>query len=1051
MIPIDILQQGTQKIAEFLLDLFRSPETNPLYRSKLVVLGFEGVGKTAVLDCLFPLEGWLVSQGKLVKTSYWFKLQGNTLRKYDSPTDKEPHKKRTTVLENWQWDVSPTTKEFGIRVTPKPGQQAGQPPQKDQARDKVKEIEMHCPDRETQEIWLARLRRVSMNESTHGIETRSVLVDNQLTQEFLSPMTGEGEKKASLELSVWDFGGQHDYYSNHHFLSPRSVFLVLWKMNEGEKKGKKGLEFWFRALATYVTSASPTGAASEGRYFSVVVVGTFLDHPLVKREQREQRERMVKTLAEECGLATGGVLYFEVSSAGANIENTEAVYEAVVKSALGHSHMGERVPQSYLQLEQTIQRLREEKKKLPLVPLEELNKKVGDLALVKRALGLLSLWGECVYFESPAALSSYVILDPRFLAKGILADLFTSLRTIKGMKKDGKVKHSDLAHIWKRFRQEKMSQEEFFSTLCGIFVAFLEKLGVCYIADADRGKPFMDQRSIIPALLPERDLQDQLASILFTQVWPSEPPATTPVQVERVLKFRTIPSELVSRLFVHLHTYIQNDMVWKNEVVIKVPERDLERAQAWIRVEERECRFVIVLRGVELADCLGLLDYITGQIREVSICGGIKVSWEEKARSPYYSGGGELDLAETRAEAALPADQRKLLCPETLLPVHAERVLARAGLSSATQAQRPAAGAAASWWNFHSATVYSGSGDKGTLLVNVYEGGQVKNSELHRKLGVLFGGLGISLDGVEKVYGVNNPRLRSAFDIKREVIERQHQHNPAIFRREDWRMLEDGPLRRKMHLALSAKIRAFRGEFNDGVHSFVLPMIHGTSESAAYGVVEDGFGQITAKKEGYYGRGMYFTSDLRYANMNAKDVDSQGQPGVKIFMIALVLPGNAYPVAEHPFMLEKDREGKERWKRNPEGLIGQPCKPGYQSHYTIVDSASNSAYPVTFDDFDDPERRRVVSDMLVLFEGAQALPLFLVYHKTPCTTTSPSPTVDSPRKEALEDLPSSSSSTYLLGGVPSKSDVCLLVCLLGSSRLKYPLFPQNRGRRGHRA
>ena len=64
---------------------------------------------------------------------------------------------------------------------------------------------------------------------------------------------------------------------------------------------------------------------------------------------------------------------------------------------------------------------------IPIMKVTDLSRVYSE-DLVKRALGLLSLWGECVYFESPPELSDIVILDPRFLAKGILADLFSSNR-----------------------------------------------------------------------------------------------------------------------------------------------------------------------------------------------------------------------------------------------------------------------------------------------------------------------------------------------------------------------------------------------------------------------------------------------------------------------------------------------------------------------------------------------------------------------------------------------------------------------------------------------
>jgi len=91
-----------------------------------------------------------------------------------------------------------------------------------------------------------------------------------------------------------------------------------------------------------------------------------------------------------------------------------------------------------------------------------------------------------------------------------------------------------------------------------------------------------------------------------------------------------------------------------------------------------------------------------------------------------------------------------------------------------------------------------------------------------------------------------------------------------------------------------------------------------------------------------------------------------------VFLVAAVLPGNPYPVTEHPFIPKRDKngkpvspaqfekdptlEGKDKRKRNPLGLLGQACKAGYQSHYTIVDSVHfGSAFPTQHDDFDDEE------------------------------------------------------------------------------------------------
>jgi hypothetical protein len=330
-----------------MLDLFRSPEADPLYRTKLMVVGYENVGKTTILDCLFPFEGWLESQGGLLKkkTRYWFKLQGRCLSKYDKQGDTVPHKNKVVILENRQWEVISLLQEskgqYGIKLTPNKKMVKGED-----------EIEVYCPDKESHDMWMTRLKRICMNNATHGIEIQSMEINNEITQDYFKEKEKEGNK-GKLTMSVWDFAGQHDYYNNHHyFLSSRSIFLVMWKMNEGVEKGLKGLEFWFRSLSTHL-------------FFTFIFT----------------------------------------------LENIDQVQEVIFRVALGHSYMGERVPQSYVRIGGYLKRLREERKDLPIIQIDELNKDVNNLELVKRALGLLSLWGECVYFDSPPELASWILVS----------------------------------------------------------------------------------------------------------------------------------------------------------------------------------------------------------------------------------------------------------------------------------------------------------------------------------------------------------------------------------------------------------------------------------------------------------------------------------------------------------------------------------------------------------------------------------------------------------------------------------------------------------------
>jgi GTPase SAR1 family protein len=45
-------------------------------------------------------------------------------------------------------------------------------------------------------------------------------------------------------FKVWDFGGQEDYYTTHQcFLSTMSLYLLVWRLIDGEK-GVAGLIPW---------------------------------------------------------------------------------------------------------------------------------------------------------------------------------------------------------------------------------------------------------------------------------------------------------------------------------------------------------------------------------------------------------------------------------------------------------------------------------------------------------------------------------------------------------------------------------------------------------------------------------------------------------------------------------------------------------------------------------------------------------------------------------------------------------------------------------------
>ena len=164
---------------------------------------------------------------------------------------------------------------------------------------------------------------------------------------------------------------------------------------------------------------------------------------------------------------------------------------------------------------------------------------------------------------------------------------------------------------------------------------------------------------------------------------------------------------------------------------------------------------------------------------------------------------------------------------------------------------------------------------------------------------------------------------------------------------------------------ISTFLRHF-GLNEDKSRPSVIPLIQGSSEEAVWQICQQGFGIVATTDVGCYGKGIYFTSELDYAHQYAK----KNENGNQCFILSLLIPGNTFPITESPFL--------PNGKKNPQSYIGKPCRPGYQSHLTIVRSHDiSSAFPIAGDEImDDPGS---IAMELVVFESAQVLPLFVFY------------------------------------------------------------------------
>ncbi|XP_041363499.1 leucine-rich repeat serine/threonine-protein kinase 1-like [Gigantopelta aegis] len=176
-----------------------------------------------------------------------------------------------------------------------------------------------------------------------------------------------------VNFRTWDFGGQREYYATHqYFLSPRSLYLVMWDVTENQP-GINNLLQWLVNI-----QARAPGAP-------VIIVGTHLDllkdtskYPL---DYEEAMTGIIKKMflmnrePDKCGLPNILDTIFVSCKTGKNISK---LVEMIANHAFEIKHprsrtqklLKQKIPKKYLQLKHIVEELareRMEQKKDPVL------------------------------------------------------------------------------------------------------------------------------------------------------------------------------------------------------------------------------------------------------------------------------------------------------------------------------------------------------------------------------------------------------------------------------------------------------------------------------------------------------------------------------------------------------------------------------------------------------------------------------------------------------------------------------------------------------------
>jgi len=136
--------------------------------------------------------------------------------------------------------------------------------------------------------------------------------------------------------------------------------------------------------------------------------------------------------------------------------------------------------------------------------------------------------------------------------------------------------------------------------------------------------------------------------------------------------------------------------------------------------------------------------------------------------------------------------------------------------------------------------------------------------------------------------------------------------------------------------------------WNSNIAVKIIPQVHGTNFKTACAICNTGFATLSLLDKGWYGKGIYFTSSAKYATPYFAT-----KPNPTI-LIAYVIPGNPYPVIEHP--------------KSENNLTGSALASGAQSHYVVT----------SIDGMPMQKPQSNCFDELVITQESQVVPAFIL-------------------------------------------------------------------------
>ena len=298
-----------------------------------------------------------------------------------------------------------------------------------------------------------------------------------------------------FNFSIWDFGGQEEYYSTHQcFLSQRSLYLLLFNLKEGDK-GVQELRPWLNNIALRAPKSC------------IIIVGTHLDE--VKDEDRDDVYKLLQKVSDLAQGYHNQLEIVEIMPVGLKnrLEHIGTLKDAIYNHAANYKHrgqpiMGQKIPASYHALDRQLEIIQQEVRKgvrEPIMHSEEFRTMVHQMNLLdiqddeelKTATLFLTDVGTLLHYDDRSHnLHELYFIDPRWLC-----DMMAKVVTVK--ERNPFVKNGILysENIPLLFKEERFPWQYFEQ-----YLTLLDRFEIAL--------PLDNKRILIPSMLPEERPKD---------------------------------------------------------------------------------------------------------------------------------------------------------------------------------------------------------------------------------------------------------------------------------------------------------------------------------------------------------------------------------------------------------------------------------------------------------------------------------------------------------------------------------------------------------------